>query len=614
METTRTTIRTVEELTRFLEDDFNHHVIALDTETGPYGSEDALRYDRQSCLCITLTDGAHSAYILPSKEIVEILREVLSESTIAFHNAIFDMKVLYKLGWHTEENELFDTMVADHLVDENRSHKLKDLAQNILGKDVTKWTDLKAAPHTPAFIEYAINDAEWTFELMWALKAQMEAEGTDVLFREVEMPFLKVLFSMEINGILVDKSKIELTTQQLREAQMNSEARLYEILNEKYSVQYDLVSGTPRIVGNRNFNSTQQLARIFEKLGIEVTERTATGAPSIGKRTINACKGQHEFIAELERYKIIQKLLTAFFEPLPDYIDGDGRVRPSFRDTGTVTGRLSCSKPNIQQLPKVNKAFPIETRGVFVAPPGKKLVAVDYSQQELRIAAHLSNDITIISIIMNHGDLHLINANKVFNLGIEEEKCYANHPEHEETKSKYKKERDKGKIFSFGILYGMGKHKLSKDFNVSLEEAEVLLQNYFAGYPELKRAIDSCHEQATKDLFVTTLHGRRRHFTRNQWGKLDDSALRQSFNFLIQSAGADYIRMACINLYEYSKRHPEMDIKLLMTVHDEVVFEVNQQYADQACSDAEKLLEACGNLCVPLKAEGGVGDSYATAK
>lgn len=269
---------------------------------------------------------------------------------------------------------------------------------------------------------------------------------------------------------------------------------------------------------------------------------------------------------------------------------------------------------NCQQLPKKSNIFPIETRDCFIAPEGYKMVACDFSQQETRIMADLSQDENLLKILLEGGDIHLFSANNVFGLGIEEEKLFETHPEYSRIKAQYARERNQGKIFSFGIPYGMTEHKAAKDFGVSPEEGKRLMDNFFAGFPGLAKAIENTHKEAEKNLYVTTYAGRKRRFKHNQWGRLDNSALRQSFNFLIQSLGADLIRIAQNKLYDYAQTHPYMDIKQCMSVHDEVVFYVREEYADEVLGVVTQLFEDTWKLSVPLKAEAKAGNTYGEIK
>lgn len=598
-----------EEDSSFL-DTFEWSAVSLDTETT------SLRWQGQEVLGISLSDGTRTCYV-PTTNITgtrKIIAGLKNTKLIIFHNATFDAKAVQHCEIDVFDIEWFDTMVAHHLLDENAKHGLKELARTYLDKEVVSYEEAsKHGTNSVEFMEYAMNDAEWTWQLAQIFRPLLDEQGLTKLFREVEMPFLRVLARMEMTGIRVDLEKVHRIRDELTQEEMRLVMDMNAALGEKCEVQQTF--GTELTVKSKiNFNSPAQLVRIIEGLGFSIDEKTETGRPSVGKLTIERLKDKHPFIALLHKYKIVQKLLTAFFTPLPDMVDSDGRVRPHFNDVGTVTGRLSCSQPNIQQLPSVNKEFPINTRSCFIASPGKKIVAIDYSQQELRIAAHLSQDPTLLSLIAHDGDVHLANANAVFQLGIPNEELFATNPRYQKHKKKYAKERGKGKTFTFGILYGMGPHKLSRDFNVSIPEAEAMLRKYFDGYPELERAIAETHKLVEEQGYVTTLTGRRRHFQRDANGRMDFRSMRQSFNFLIQSFGADVIRRACVRLDEYARRRPEMGITLLMTVHDEVVLEVNEDWAEYVAKQACLVLQGCAQLALPLKAESGIGLSYGDAK
>jgi DNA polymerase-1 len=599
----------------------NRHVIALDTETD---RANGLNWIKAELIGFSVCDGKTAIYHEGLDYLVlnELMIQLEDVKLLIMHNAVYDLKILCKYGINPS-CEIFDTMVASHLLDENRvdkrvggrGHGLKVLAQEYLGADITKYKEAEeAGVHSAVFHEYAQNDAIYTYQLCNIFKGKMEDEGVVDLFRNIEMPFLRTLAKMEMNGVLVDKSK-------LKAMEAKGKARLTELeqemlieIGEKFETQYTFPDGMV-ISSKVNFGSNKQVADIITKrLGLEISETTKKGALSVGKRTLTALSKKNKFVALLNDYRKLQKLLNAFVVTMPKFIDPDGRIRPSFHNTGTVTGRLSSSKPNFQQLPQAGRDT-LGVRSCLIAPQGKKLIALDYNQQELRVMAELSHDEKLIDIIIHDGDLHLINANVVFNLGIPNEYLYKSHPEYEGVAKKYKADRDKGKVFSFGIPYGMGENKLSKDFGVSVEEAKTLLGNFFEGFPELERAIKETHETATKELRVSTFTGRSRHFQLNQWGQLDSKSQRQSFNFLIQSFGADLIRISCVNIQQLADAHPEYEIKILMTVHDEIVVECAHRYAElvaQLCKD--KMEQAWDLETVPLVAAYGIGSDYADAK
>jgi len=590
--------------------DFNWSVIALDTETT------SLKYMDLQVEGVSLCDGKKTVYV-PCSDLDWLFPYKHKIKVLIAHNIVFDLKVLYKYGIKLN-CELFDTMIADHLINENKRHGLKLLSKELLGESPISYEE--AAKHgtdSKEFFNYAMNDAEWTYKIALLHKQELRKQNMMKLFRDIEMPFQYVLLDMEINGISIDIQKVKEYTKQLEDLCLQLELQMLDSLNIKYDFQTDLITGALRPMHNVNFNSNKQLADIlFNKLGLPILEETPTGQPKVGKSTINIYKLKYPFVELLAKYKVARKFLTSFFLPLPQFIDKDGRVRPGFRDHGTVTGRLSSQRPNIQQLPNYNKDVPINARECFIVPKGKKMVAVDYSQQELRVMAHLSLDPTLIKIINEGGDLHLINANTVFDLGISEEKMYKSHPDYKDTKAKFKKQRSDGKVFSFGIPYGMGEHKLSRDFKVSEDQAKILLDKFFKGFPQLKEAIDNCHKEAEDNLSVTTLYGRKRHFEYNEWNKLDNKSLRQSFNFLIQSVGADMIRESMIRVRNYGKKNLYLGLKILFTVHDEIVMECNEQYAEEVTHKVEKIMESVTpkDFAVQLVAEGSTGNDYSEAK
>lgn len=614
----RAIIKDREELLYFLQD-FNTDRFALDTETTD------LAFNKQELLVISICDGNKTGVLIASHEVLDIFKYI-QPTVLVGHNIIFDLKVLSKYGLHYPETTLFDTMVAWHLCDEESERGLKFLSGHLLGYEMAEYDEryLKLTVKElleeknsliDRFLMYAALDAEATWNLAMILKEKIQEEGVANLFHKIEMPFLKALLQMELNGVLVDEKNLKETTKRVKEEILNLEIKLHELIKEPYQLQMNLADGSMTVISKLNLNSGNQLAEVlFGKLGLEEVGKTKTGKLKTGKDAIQKLKGQSEFVATLEQYKIATKIYKAFLLPLPQFISKEGRVHPNFNDVGTVTGRLSSRDPNLQQLPKSRKEFPVDVRGFFIASPGKKMVSVDYSQQEIRVMTHLCRDPTLIKIINDDGDLHLVNANNVFNLGIPEEKLFTSHPDYNAVKKKYSKERDQGKVFSFGVAYGMGPHKLSRDFNVAMQEAEKLLENFFSGFPLLREAIVKTHIQAEEELSVSTMFNRRRHFKKNAWGKLDDKSLRQSFNFLIQSTGADLIRLAAIKLDQYAKEHPEMGVKLLMTVHDEICYEVNERYAEDSAKAATKIFESCANLIVPLKADYAIADNYGGCK
>ena len=615
----RKVLKTEEEVKEFLKD-FGPN-FAFDTETT------GLKYMTLEIEGISLCDGKKACYIdlINNQDfslIISLLKALFMETnTIIAHNIVFDMKVLHKYGISLEDKKIYDTMIADHLIDENRRHGLKYLAENILGKETLKYDEAEKAGHqSDLFYEYAINDAVWTWELCMYQQPIMKREGLVNVFRNIEMPFQFVLLDMQINGMLIDLSKVNEIRENLKESINNFQIELHDMIGERCEFQSDLM-GNINILPTVNFNSGKVLQDIlFNKLGLKVVESTPGGAPSTGRVTIDTYKKDIPFVATLNKYKIAQKLLSAYFADdgqIMRNLDSDGRVRPSFKDTGTKTGRLSCSDPNLQQLPKANEDFPIPSRSAFIAGPGRKMITADFSGQEVRVMAEISRDETLVDSLNKGYDMHLAVANKFYNLGIPIEALNDTHPDHDTYKSKFKKQRTQAKVITFGLAYGKGAFGFAKDFNISEEEAQKIVDDYFAGMPGLKKAIESKHEEVKQHGCVTYLSGRKRHFEKIQkedWEGYSKKSLRQAFNACIQGYSADMMRLAMIKVREAFKNRPEMDFKLEATIHDELNGTVKQEYAEEAGKIVKECMETCVKFCVPVLADIDITDNYNDAK
>lgn len=573
------------ELTEFLSD-FGTS-FAFDTETT------SLSYMDMEVIGVSLCDGRKACYITNLTPQLSICIKQLFDraSTVVAHNIVFDMKALSKLNISLTGKRLYDTMIADHLLDERREHGLKYLAKELLGHDVSSYAQAsQQGTNTQEFYEYAMNDAIWTWQLMKWQQIPMVEQKLVTLFREIEMPFQFVIFEMETNGILVDMSKVSVIKQQLHEAFEDSTALLLSHLGVTPTFQSNLL-GETTLISPINFNSTQVLNDIlFKKMGLKPKEKTPKGVPSVGKITLDAYK-DHPFVAELIKYKTIQKLLSGFFEPMEKYVDSDGKIRSHFHDTGTRTGRLSSSSPNLQQLPKPNKAFPVATRSCFIAEPGYKMITCDFSGQELRVLAHVTQAKNMINAFLSGKDFHSATAEQ---FGVD---------------------RTRAKAINFGIAYRKGAFGFAKDWNVTEEEAQQYLDKYFAEFPEVKDAMDRNDTFINSYGYTTSMTGRRRRFDKiqaNGWEGYPRKVFREGFNFLIQGYSADMMRIALNKIY--ANRPKEYDIQLLATVHDEGVFQVKEEYVEEASKFIKDTFESCVHLCVPILSEIGVGKNYDEAK
>ena len=535
------------------------------------------------------------------------------------HNIVYDLAVLNKYGVSLLGIEWFDTMTAAHLIDEERKYKgglgLKALAESDLGVlETQSWEDTRHDPE--AFRQYGANDAIWTWQLAKKYSKQMILEDLDKLFKEIEMPFHRVLLQMEVEGVGVDSAKASEIADKSERVLVEYESEMYEMLGVPHDILE--VGGVSSILLDDveqevNFNSGQQVADVMiNTLGIELTETTPTGNYKTSKDVLQEI--DHPFVEVLLKHKALRHMMSHFINKLEDLVESDGRMRPNWKNTGTVTGRLSCSSPNFQNLPNPF-LDPVGVRECIVAPEGYSLVAIDFTSQEVRVMAKLSKDPAVIKMINRGLDPHLMNANAAFKLGIPDEFMDSNHPKYNDIKEQYDGYRKKGKVFSFAVPYGAGESHMAKTFNLTDAEAKELMDAYWQEFPQLKQAIDTAQDTATRQGYLATETGRRKRFKKNKWGRVDGRQLNAAFNFLIQSTSADMIRKATTNLYKYAILNKDMDIKVIMMVHDETVLQVKEEYAEQVLKDAIEIFSKCWDLeVVPVLADGGIGRTYAEAK
>jgi len=621
-----TTAKTKEEIENWFNTN-NHEIIIFDCETTELDDKKP-EWDQLEIESICLYNGENIIYVGENQNLFQYLVPFFNNiKTLVAHNIVFDLTVLYKTGlfkeWfnkYLDNIKLYDTMVAQHLLDENiQSIGLKELAKIILKKEniLTYNEASKFKKTSQEWINYCIHDVVWCKELMDYQKPLLQKENLEKLFYQIEMPFMLSLLSMKISGILIDKDKVNKFSVELKKDLISLTKEMLNELKIPYQTQTTL-GGISNIQSPINFNSSQQLAKIlFEQLKLPIIENTPGGKPSVGALTIEKLKDKNKFVMLLNKYKTIQKIISGFLEPLPTHICKDGKVRPGFYDVGTKTGRLSSSNPNIQQLPRSDKNFSINVRDCFIADPGYKIFTVDFQGQEIRVMAELSRDPTLIDALTKGKDLHLTIANQFYRLGIPEEALFENHKDYKMYKDKFKEQRQTAKTVTFGLSYGKGAFGFAKDFNITEDAAQLLIDKYFNGMPMLKKAINNSHNILTNRGYITTLVGRRRRFQktkREQWEGYLKKDYRQCFNFLIQGFSSDMIRIAINNVRKKARERPEFGINLLATVHDELIIAAKDIYIKEVEHLLRESFEHSMKLIVPLPCEIGVGNSYGEAK
>ena len=523
--------------------------------------------------------------------IINFLKEYYKQDEgkiLIMHNASFDLTGLSKFGIDLSNYRVWDTATGDHLLDENRTHRLKDIAERELGVKTKSFDEANVDHDT--FCEYALNDSLWTYQIYKKQLVQLQKEDLLFLMEKIEMPYNHVLAQMRETGMLVDWKLNKELMDKAEDHLINLELELYSILGEKCSKQFNLLDDNIVVKGKYKFTSNDNVADIItSKLNLTLSETTATGKPKVDKHILNNMKGEHKFIDKLLHFRKMIKLYNSFLSPLNDFREDDDVIRPSFINWGTRTGRLSSGKPNLQQLPNAKDEDEFQIRKQFIAPPGYKMIATDYSGQELRVMALVSRDMKMIGAIAGGDDLHQKTADL---MGVE---------------------RKDAKTINFGIAYGKEAYGFSKDFGISEDEAQKILDRFFNAYPDLKRSIEDTHKQVISQGWVCTPTKRKRRFKMNE-NYVDKKALRQSFNFKIQSLSADMIRIASNKVFKLGKKNPQWGLKQVATVHDENVYIIKEQFVNEALPRIEKQFTNAIKSKLVFEVESGVGDNYQEAK
>jgi len=431
--------------------------------------------------------------------------------------------------------------------------------------------------------KYAAEDAYITFKLYINYLEKLKKNELYVLFQTIELPLIYVLADMEKNGVFIDR-KI------LAEFSKRNQKRLGELTKEIYD-----------LAGSQfNLNSPQQLSKIlFEDLGISPEKKTKTGY-STNITVLESLAKEHEIAKLLIEYRQISKLESTYISALPELINQQsGRVHSSFNQTVASTGRLSSSNPNMQNIP-IRTEMGREIRKAFCASDDDHVIlAADYSQIELRILAVLSGDDKMIDAFNNKQDIHRETACIVFDV-----------PKEEVTPD----QRRYAKIINFGLMYGMGSFRISQELNISRQEAKEFVENYFNKFPTIKEYLHAGIQQATIDGYVSTIYGRKLYlpdlYSPNKM--LSEGAKRVATNMPIQGSAADIIKVAMISLHERIKNSD--DIKMIIQVHDELVFEIDKDKLEEAkkmiIEEMEKAIPEKYRNIVPLIVDVGIGDNW----
>ncbi|RLA67980.1 MAG: DNA polymerase I, partial [Epsilonproteobacteria bacterium] len=430
---------------------------------------------------------------------------------------------------------------------------------------------------------YAAEDAWMTYLLYGAIKKKMELSSLTHLLQEaknVEYPFMAVLMRMERLGIKINPEKLSSLQKTLSKNLSLLTAEIYTLCGSEF-----------------NIRSTQQLGIVlFQQIGLKGGKKTKTGY-STNESVLNSLLGEHPVIEKILEYREYQKILSTYVEPLLRLANEDeySRIYTSFVQTGTATGRLSSRDPNLQNIP-VRSALGRSVREAFIAKEGYKLLSIDYSQIELRLLAHFSQDAALLKAFQDGVDIHLATSIILFG----EEKA--------------KEKRNFAKSVNFGLLYGMGPKKLSEELSISSSEAKDIITNYFASFPTVKNFLEGIQERVKTDAYVETILKRRRMFDYESANGMQKAAfMRESVNAVFQGSAADIIKLS-MNQIDSMIQEEKLDAFMLLQIHDELIFEVQEDKVEELSQRFMYVMENILDLTVPLECSVSVGDSWGELK
>lgn len=562
--------------------------ICLDTET------DSLNFLEAKIVGLGLGIKPEEAFYIPfngqlkPEKILQIIRPLFENPDIAFygHNLKYDLQVLLNYGLQIK-HICFDTILASYLLNPaQRRHSLDQLALEYFGKVKISFDSLapKGSTLFEASIEsvgkYCVEDVDCTIRLKQLFEKELSDKNLNQLFFEMELPLIFVLAGMERTGIFLEKEKLNALKAKLTSNLHVLEEKIFEDIGEKI-----------------NLNSPKQLSEVlFQKLQLPLPKKRKTGF-STGADVLEKLALKYPIAEKILKLRAWQKLLTTYVEALPKEINPKtGRIHPTFNQSITATGRLSCQNPNLQNIPikseegtEIRKAFRPEK-------PGWSYLSADYSQIELRLLAHFSEDPELIKAFAAGQDIHSYTASLLFEVPVE---------------NVTKEMRRIAKTVNFGTLYGQGPFGLTQQLNLSYSEAEAFIRSYFQRYPKVKNYLEKCKEQAALNEQTTTLFGRIRPLPEiNSPNKqLKAASERLAVNTPLQGTAADLIKIAMIRIFKTIQKE-KLQGRLILQIHDELIFEVPDNELERFKNIVKKEMEGAALLKVALTIHLGVGKNW----
>jgi len=572
---------------------------AFDTETTSIDSLEA------ELVGVSFSFEANSGYYLPiahqektaisRDEALRWLKQTIeaSQDKVIGQNLKYDLQVLRN---HQINIKRFyaDTMLMSYSINSTASrHNLDALAEyylniktikfeDVMGKGKNKLKNFSEVPIKEA-TNYAAEDADITLQLYRTFETKVDDKTTKML-QEIEYPMIFVLMEMEATGALIDIKHLNSLSNNFGSKLIN----LVQKIHKHSGVVF-------------NIDSPKQLSEVlFDKMGIEAKglKKTSSGYYSTSESVLQKLADENEIIKDILEYRTLAKLKSTYTDKLSEICDLGSRVHTSYHQAVTSTGRLSSSDPNLQNIP-IRTKDGIVIREAFIAPQGKKLLAIDYSQIELRLMAHYSNDEIMVKSFNNNEDIHKRTASEIFGVDIQDVDDDM---------------RRKAKTINFGLLYGMSAFGLSNQLSVTRAEADIFLESYFDRYSGVSAFMKNIVEDAKGKKYVETLHGRKIHVPNIESSNylMRQASERAAINGPLQGSAADIIKIAMIKIAEWIEGN-DQEIKMILQVHDELIFEVPDSYGEENIEPIIKLMEQSTEINVPLKAEYGFGSNWREA-
>ncbi len=572
------------------------NILSLDTETTSTSPIDA------ELVGLSFSVTPHEAFYVPipanreeALRIVNIFKPLYEDPEIlkVGQNIKYDLEVLRNYNIHLS-GPMWDTMIAHYLIQPELHHNMDYMAEVYLnyqtvhideligqkGKNQRSMRDLQPSE----VYEYACEDADITLQLKEKLEPELKRLECERLFYDIEMPLMPVLAEMEMNGVCLDTASLNETSKAFTDRMNEIEQRIYELAGQSFNI------ASPKQVGEI----------LFDKLKIvEKAKKTKTGQYVTSEEVLMQLKNKHEIVADILEHRGLKKLIGTYIDALPKLINPrTGHIHTSFNQTITATGRLSSSDPNLQNIP-IRGEDGKEIRKAFVPEPGCLFFSADYSQIELRVMAHLSQDENMVRVFREGKDLHAATAANIYKKPIEDVT---------------RDERTKSKRANFGIIYGITVFGLAERLDISRDEAKQLIDGYFETFPQVHDYMERSKQMVREKGYATTLFGRRRYLPdiNSQNATVRGFAERNAINAPIQGTAADIIKVAMIHIFERFKKEG-IRSKMILQVHDELNFSVFPEEKEQVERIVMEEMQAAFPLSVPLIADSGFGQNWLEA-